>query len=255
MGLEGLTANYIVKPILSNNEETTCRIPLNICPSLSLFHRLSIKLNVNSNPFHVRHSQDGVGVASAILQENVAWLGSCVHDVLGELCPISAQVRRVSRMFSRVDIASAASRHANLSISKTLRPQCPRVNFRGRIRHKSKLLKLVGSSISLIPCGPSCFFQQISNSIFHLVIIPLTRMLPSNCSLRIDQRLPRPVLISVELPRNVLAVNSNGVSNPKPLHRTGNVLREFFELELRGMNPNQDERISRVFLVQHFHVG
>src|SRR3989442_13619180 len=158
-------------------------------------------------------------------------------------------------MFSRVDIASAASRHANLSISKTLRPQCPRVNFRRRIRHKPKLLRLVGCSIALASCGPPCFCQQISNSVFHLVIIPFSSMFPSNCSLRIDQGLPRPVLVSVELPRNVLTVDCNGVSYPKPLHRTGNVLREFLELELWGMNPNQDERVSCVFLVQHFHVG
>src|SRR5207245_2375852 len=143
MSLKRLRANYVVKSVLSNKEETTCRIPVNICPCPHFFYRLSIKLNVNSYRFHVGHSQDSVGVASTILQQNVAWLASCVHDVLGELRPIPAQVRRVSRMFSRVDIASATSRHANLSISKTLRPQCPRVNFRRRIRHKSKLLKIV----------------------------------------------------------------------------------------------------------------
>src|SRR3989442_6211544 len=158
-------------------------------------------------------------------------------------------------MFSRVDIASAASRNANLTIPKTLRPQCPRVNFRGRIRHEPKLLRLVGSIIALIPCGPPCFFQQISNSVFHLVIIPFSSVFPSNCSLRIDQGLPWPVLVAVELPCDVLAVYCNGISYPKPLHCTGNVLREFFELELWGMNPNQDERVSRVCIVQHFHVG
>src|SRR5712691_9971425 len=108
MSLERLSANYVVKSVLSNNEETTCRIPLNICPSLPLFYRLAIKLNVNSNPFHVRHSQDSVGVASTILQENVARLSSCVQDILGELRPISTQIRRVSRVFPWVDIPSAA---------------------------------------------------------------------------------------------------------------------------------------------------
>src|SRR5712691_498386 len=157
-------------------------------------------------------------------------------------------------MFPRVDIASAASRNANLTIPKTLRPQCSGVNFGSGIPREPETLQLDGSNIALVSPRPPSLFQQISNSIFHLVIIPLTRMLPSNCSLRIDQRLPRPVLISVELPRSVLAVNSNGVSNPKPLHRAGNVLREFLELELWSVNPNQDERISCVFLVEQFHV-
>src|SRR6266702_3396156 len=109
-----------------------------------------------------------------------------MHDILRELRPIPAQVRDVTRVFPRVDISGATSWHANLPISKPLGPRGPRINFRSRIRHEPKLLQLVRSSVALVPCWPPSLFQQISNSVFHLVIIPLTRMLPSNCSLGID---------------------------------------------------------------------
>src|SRR6267143_738109 len=51
MSLEGLGTNNIVKPVLSNEEETSHRIPQNIRASLSLFYRLSIEFNVNSHRF------------------------------------------------------------------------------------------------------------------------------------------------------------------------------------------------------------
>src|SRR5438876_855787 len=53
MSLERLGTNNIVKPVLSNEEETTHRIPLNIRPRLPFFYRLSIEFNVNSHRFCV----------------------------------------------------------------------------------------------------------------------------------------------------------------------------------------------------------
>src|SRR5467141_2913133 len=173
-----------------------------------------------------------------------------MHDILRELRPIPAQVRDVSRMFPRVDISGAASRNANLPISKTLRPQGSHVNFRSRIRYESKLLQLVRSSVALVLRRLPSLFQQISNPVFHLVIIALACVFPSNCSLRIDQGLPWPILVSVEFPRSVLAVDCDRVSDSKPLHCTCNVLRYFLKLKLGSMNPDQNERVSGVFFVE-----
>ena len=53
MSLERLGTNNIVEPVLSNEEETTHRIPLNILPRLPFFYRLSIEFNVNSHRFCV----------------------------------------------------------------------------------------------------------------------------------------------------------------------------------------------------------
>src|SRR5438552_6641372 len=158
-------------------------------------------------------------------------------------------------MFSRVDEARAASRLVNLPVSETLRPQCPSVNFRSGIRHEPKFLQVVRSSIVFASFLPPSFYQQISNPVLHLVVIPFTRMLPPNHSPGIDYGLSWPVLISVEFPCSVLAVDCDWVSYSKPFHRTGNVLRQFFELKLGSVDPDQNERVSGVFLVEHFHVG
>src|SRR6266567_587552 len=79
-------------------------------------------------------------------------------------------------------------------------------------------------------------------------------MFPSNCSLRIDQGLPWPILVSVQFPSRILAVDCDRVSDSKPLHCTCNVLWYFLELELGSMYPDQDERVSGVFFVEQFHV-
>src|SRR5882762_8919297 len=177
-----------------------------------------------------------------------------MHDIFRELRPIPAQVRDVSRMFPRVDISGTASRHANLPISKTLGPRGSHVNFRSRIRDEPKLLQLVRSSVNFVLRWPPSLFQQISNPVFHLVIITFARMFPPNCSLRIDQGLPWPILVSVEFPRSVLAIDCDRVSDSKPLHCTRDIIRKFLELELRSMDPDQDERVSCVFFVEQFHV-
>src|SRR5437764_8439258 len=135
-------------------------------------------------------------------------------------------------MFSRVNEARAASGLVNLSVSETLRPQCSCVNFRSGIWHEPKILEDVRSSIVFAFFWPPSFFQQISNPVPHLVVIPFARMLPANHSTGIDWGLSWPVLIAVEFLCSVIAVDCDWVPYSKPFHCTGNILRQFFELEL-----------------------
>ena len=53
MSLKGLGTNDVVEPVLGNDKITARRIPLNICASLPLFYRLSIKLYVKSDRFRI----------------------------------------------------------------------------------------------------------------------------------------------------------------------------------------------------------
>lgn len=52
----------------------------------------------------------------------------------------------------------------------------------------------------------SDFFQQFSNLVLDLVVGPFACMFPADLALRIDQSLPRPVLVSIEFPSHILTV-------------------------------------------------
>src|SRR5438552_17248040 len=103
-------------------------------------------------------------------------------------------------MFSRVNEARAASGLVNLSVSETLRPQCPCVNFRSRIWHETKILEDVRSSIVFAFFWPPSFFQQISIPVPPPVVTPFAPILPANHSTATHRGLTRPARLPTNLP-------------------------------------------------------